>query len=461
MRNVVVIDIGKTNIKVVVVDIAHQQEIAVRKSANTVQNTKSYPHFDTEEHWSFILESLKGLSGAYEISGVSVTTHGASIVLLDDCGALATPILDYEYAHLDEYAPEYDSMRPDFAATGSPRLGMGLNVGAQLHWLLHKDPMLLARTKTVLTYPQYWVYRLSGVLCNEVTSLGCHTDLWCPQAGEFSPLVARLGLSGKMAPVRKAIDPPVALLPEIAEKTGLKTGLPVAVGIHDSNASLYPHLLSAETPFSVISTGTWVIVFSIGGEKVTLDAGRDTLINVDAFGHPVYSARFMGGREYDLMTQGYDTHYRAEDIQSVLEKKIMLFPAVDPRSGPFQGRKADWNVAETTLNSGARYVALCYYLALMTAECLDLTGAQGSVIVEGPFSQNRLYLEMLEAAVMRPVVAAEGSVTGTSIGAALLLQGGETTAQVKVKNPPVNPDARLQEYAQDWRLEVSKFMAKQ
>ena len=35
-------------------------------------------------------------------------------------------------------------------------------------------------------YPQYWAYRLTGVLANEVTSLGCHTDLWDYRAGDFS-----------------------------------------------------------------------------------------------------------------------------------------------------------------------------------------------------------------------------------------------------------------------------------
>ena len=34
-------------------------------------------------------------------------------------------------------------------------------------------------------YPQYWAYRLTGVLANEVTSLGCHTDLWNYRAGGF------------------------------------------------------------------------------------------------------------------------------------------------------------------------------------------------------------------------------------------------------------------------------------
>ncbi|NJN38893.1 MAG: hypothetical protein HC790_09445, partial [Acaryochloridaceae cyanobacterium CSU_3_4] len=50
-----------------------------------------------------------------------------------------------------------------------------------------------------------------------------------------------------------------------------------------------------------MSTGTWVIVLGVGGALEGLEAPRDTLANVDAFGRPVPSARFMGGREYDVI----------------------------------------------------------------------------------------------------------------------------------------------------------------
>ena len=43
-------------------------------------------------------------------------------------------------------------------------------------------------------------------------------------------------------------------------------------------------------------------------------------------------------------------------------------------------------------------VALGFYLALMTAESLAMIGAQGPVIVEGPFAQNPFFRRMLRAA---------------------------------------------------------------
>ena len=39
----------------------------------------------------------------------------------------------------------------------------GLNLGAQLHWMLQTDPDLRARTARIVTYAQYWGFRLTGV----------------------------------------------------------------------------------------------------------------------------------------------------------------------------------------------------------------------------------------------------------------------------------------------------------
>ena len=80
--------------------------------------------------------------------------------------------------------------------------------------------------------------------------------------------------------------------------------MPVFCGIHDSNASLLPHVLTRPAPFSVVSTGTWVVIMAIGARKVALDEARDTLINVNALGDPVPSARFMGGRAFAMLLSG-------------------------------------------------------------------------------------------------------------------------------------------------------------
>jgi sugar (pentulose or hexulose) kinase len=224
-----------------------------------------------------------------------------------------------------------------------------------------------------------------------------------------------------MAPVRSAFDALGPVLPDIAAEIGLSADIPVYCGIHDSNASLLAHLVERDPPFAVVSTGTWVVIFGVGGDLDHLDPARDTLANVDAYGRTVPSARFMGGREFEIVTAEIGSVSQDEieaAIAPVFSKGLMLLPNVAAGSGPFPGQKMRWFRAENA-SPAERHVALSLYLGLMSEVCLGLVGAKGPVLVEGPFALNAVYLSALHALTGREVIAVPGS-TGTSNGAALL-----------------------------------------
>ncbi|MEY1554985.1 FGGY-family carbohydrate kinase [Yoonia sp. R2331] len=448
-RHIAVIDIGKTNAKLALVDLSTLTEMAVVTRPNIVQPAPPYPHYDVDGHWAFLLDALAQFHREHRIDAISVTTHGACAALLDSTGALAAPILDYEHTYPAEVVDAYEAIKPDFAQTGSPRLAGGLNIGAQLHWLLASDPTLKDRTAQIVTYPQYWGHRLTGVTATDVTSIGCHTDLWNPYDGTFSDLPAKLGIRDKIAPVRRPSDILGPILPEIAKATGLAPETPVCVGIHDSNASLYPHVISQVGPVSVVSTGTWVIVMSMkDGGAVALDPSRDTLVNVNAREQAVASARFMGGREFEMVQQGQQVAPTEQEVTAVLERPCMLLPSVETGSGPFQGRQMHWHNGEPEVGTGQRSAALSFYLALMTGTCLNFVKGDGPTIVEGPFARNPEYLAMLQAVTERPVLT-NAAVTGTSIGAAMLLGDDEFPPKLDQEEPTLPLDA-LRAYAGLW-----------
>ncbi|MDX8455672.1 FGGY-family carbohydrate kinase [Mesorhizobium sp. VK9D] len=449
---VAVIDIGKTNAKVALVDLTTLSEIALRRTANAPVRQAPYPHHDIEALWTFVLNSLADLNRKRPIDAISITTHGATGALVDRIGELVLPVLDYEFDGPDQLAADYDAVRPPFAETGTPRLPIGLNLGAQFFWQQKRFPAEFAKAAAMLMYPQYFALRLTGIAANEATSLGCHTDLWNPWTSDYSSLVDRMGWRRLMAPVRRAKDRLGPILPELARRTGLDPQTPVFCGLHDSNASLLPHLLSDAPPFSVVSTGTWVVSMAVGGRKVELDPARDTLVNVNALGDPVPSARFMGGREFSLLTDGPPQEWIDDDVAAVLARQVLLLPSTQQGSGPFPNRAAQWVNAED-LGPGQRFATISFYLALMTATCLELIGGDGPTTVEGPFAQNPLFIRMLAASTERPVVASETS-TGTSIGAALLASDG-TQAMSKGERTEPPADPAWQGYTRAWRKIVT------
>lgn len=451
MSHVAVIDIGKTNAKLALVHRDTLDEVAVATRPNTVIDRPPWPHFDVEGHWAFLLERLAAFHASHGIDAISLTTHGASAALIGDGADLAAPILDYEHDGPDTQADSYEAIRPSFEETGSPRLPKGLNLGAQLHWQFSIDSTLRARTRAIVTYPQYWGYRLTGELACDMSSLGCHTDLWNPFEARFSSLVDWLGIADKIAPARRSADILGTLRHEIAARTGLASDTPVHCGIHDSNASLLPHLIRQGPPFSVVSTGTWVIAMTVGGAHPSLDSTRDALMNVNAFGDAVPSARFMGGREYEEALGRAPAPFHMADMVEVARDGPRLLPALVSDSGPFQGRTTRWVDQEPLHGTPARTVAVGFYLALMSAECLTLTSHQGPIIVEGPFAANASFCTMLAAATGCPVEAAKG-ITGTSQGAALLALGSGVPPETR---PPQRYTPGMltgaSAYASKWR----------
>lgn len=457
MKHIGVIDIGKTNAKFAVVDAESLEEIAVRTQPNTVLPDPPYPHFDVAGIWGFLTSAIADLNASHRLDALSITTHGATAALVDAAGELTLPVLDYEHRGTDAARAGFDAICPSFATTLSPRLPGGLNLGAQLHYQRVNWPGAVAETHAILMYPQYWAFRLTGIQASELTSLGCHTGLWDFGRNDFSAAVDAMALRGKFPPIRSAFERLGPVRTDLAKELGLDE-VPVFCGIHDSNASLLPHVLASEPPFSVVSTGTWVVVCSPGGAIGGLDDKRDSLANIDALGRTIPSARFMGGREFSQLTRGETRTPSAEIVARVLGERMMLLPSVQNGSGPFPNRRAQWAGLDDAPDPDLRHAIVSFYLALMTTECLSLTGASGHVVVEGPFARNLLYLKMLEAATDRPVFANAGSATGTSTGAALLALGADAKPDLAyaATDPSSSDTEAMAAYASHWRSAVAK-----
>ena len=455
---VTVIDLGKTNSKVALVDTDTAKEIKVITQRAAVNTNTYYPSLDHKAIGLFILEALKNLSSEYNIDAITVTTHGATVALIDAEGELALPVLDYEHQAVDELRDEYSQHRPSFSNTGSPALPGGLNIGAQLYWLQANFPEQFESVSTILTWPQYWVFKLTGQRHNDVSSLGCHSDLYEPQQQDYSTLVNAKGWKHLMPPTRHSGDLSGTLLPCIANVTKLSTTTPVHTGIHDSNASLVPHLLNQQAPFTVVSTGTWFIAMAIGGKPVTLDEKRDTLLNVNAYGQCVPSSRFMGGRERELLevtNQGCE-----EAMQRLLSERLspaMLMPSVVEGTGPYPHLSEHW-VGNSLSNEEPAYrdCVVALYLALMTYECMKLIGSIGPTYIEGPLAHDVHFAQMLSAVSGQPVLIS-GSLTGTSVGAAMLIKSPvEAPKYQAITLDQIRRD-QLQHYADLWQTELINY----
>jgi sugar (pentulose or hexulose) kinase len=412
-----VLDIGKTNVKVATF-ASDGALLWERTMTNRVAPGPPYPHADVERIWDFLLKALAEANQANEIAAVVATTHGCAAALVDDSG-LVLPVMDYEYGGVDQIEPFYAPLRPPFSQSFSPALPAGLNLARQLCWQKQHFAEAFARARYCLTYPQYWAWRLSGIAAGEVTSLGAHSDLWAPLEGHVSSLVAALDLGGLMPPLQPAYRRLAPIKSGIAAATGLGPDVGVLCGVHDSNASLLPHLASRNPPFTIVSTGTWVILMAAGLSVEGLDPADDTLANVDVEGRPVATARFMGGREYAAIA-GAPVTLDAASLARVIASGAMALPCFAGQGGPFCSRKGEIRGPAAPADLPA---LATLYLALMSDLMLTRLGvAAGDLIVEGSLAANPAFGELLAALRPSQQVFAGSDAAGTARGAALLAQ---------------------------------------
>jgi L-fuculokinase len=390
-----VFDIGKTNAKFALLEPSTGVVLEQHSTPNTVLRQAPYPHVDTEALWHWMLLQLR--QARVKPTALMVVAHGATAALVK-AGKLSLPILDYETP-----LQTHDYPRPPFLETASPELPNGLNLGRQLHWLEQHFPDEFAGS-TILLYPQYWAWRFCGVFASEVSSLGCHTDLWATNQ-TFSSLGQRYRT--QFPPLRKAWEVLGGFLPDLAADLGFDCQ--VHCGVHDSNASLVPYLNSPNV--SVVSTGTWSISMVCGGSTDGILETRDTLCNSNVLGQPVPTARFMGGRDFAQIVQNNPICDWAT-VQAVIESAEIVQPNLNLHSN-----QPEWRTALASL-----------YCALRIDQQLSWLGSSAEIFLEGSFAQNPLIAGLLAA--LRPEQPVFLGSSGTLEGAFLL---------VRWQNSPTRP----------------------
>jgi sugar (pentulose or hexulose) kinase len=375
---IAVLDIGKTRSKLSL--WAPQGRRLAERDYFNAAPTGDPAQLDLAGIEAWLKGALAELAREAEITAIVPVGHGAAAVLMD--GERPVAALDYEAEPPAEVAAAYEAQRDPFAATLSPRLPGGLNLGAQLDWLEQLYPAMWPRGGQALLWPQYWAWVLSGEPASEVSSLGCHSDLWRPLERRFSDLAQRRGWADRLGPLRHAAEVLGPVRSGLAAELGLPRSCVVHCGVHDSNAALLAARGLAELagrPFSVVSTGTWVISMAAGGAgPAAYDPAEDMLANVDVDGDPVPTARFMGGRDYEAWMGD------------------ALGAPGDPALLAEAAGAVDW----TRLPPPQRAARAALELARRTDRALGLIAAEGPILVEGRFAADDAFVAAL--ATLRP-----------------------------------------------------------
>lgn len=443
MKVIAIIDVGKTNKKLFLFDQHYQIMWERTEQFAETTDDDGDPCEDLDRLSQWMLSAVREVLTLpeFDVQALNVTSYGASFVYVDAEG--------HPVGHLYNYLKAFpDSIRQHFyrqygpadalsVQTASPALD-SLNSGLMLYRVKYDKPTLFGRIRYALHLPQYLTSLLTRQMLSDITSIGCHTMLWDFTKNHYHDWVVAEGfdtLLGDLFPANKVMN-----AAGVDDRT-LKTG----VGLHDSSAALIPYLASFQEPFVLISTGTWCISMNpFNKEPLTAEELQyDCLCYLTYKGEPVKASRLFAGYQHEQQTKRLSEHFGVtldhyKQIRynaHLIEKLQQTTPDDQPAEGlippvtmpslagsAFGGRDlTQFRNYETAYHQ--LMLDLMAGQLISTALVLPSPDQPGvtRIFVDGGFSQNPIYMNLLSAAFPGIDVWAASVAQATALGAALAI----------------------------------------
>ncbi len=414
---VLVFDIGKTNKKAFVFDAEYR---IVYEKSTVLPETRDEDGFPCEDidlltHWFISEFNVVIKKPEFDIKAVNFSAYGASFVLIGEDWFPIAPLYNY-LKPLDEkiqaqFYKKYGGEKQLAQLTASPVLG-NLNSGMQLYRLKKEKRRLFNKIFCALHLPQYFYFLLVQEFYSDITSIGCHTNLWDFENNDYHDWVLTEGIDEILSPI---IGSDFTNEINIGNKR-----LKVGVGLHDSSAALIPYLIKfSNQPFVLISTGTWCISLNpFNSSPLTKEElEQDCLCYMSYKGKPVKAARYFGGNEHELRVKTLIEKYGVSiDAYQLIKFDVSILAKLN--SG-----KSEENFSES-------YHALMRDIVKKQVASTQLVlnnSPVEQIFVDGGFSKNDIYMRLLAQSFPNIKVFRAEVSEATALGAALALSDQDLT----------------------------------
>ena len=403
---IAIFDIGKTNKKLFLFN--ENYDIVYEKSTQFDEITDEDGDLceDVELLSKWVLDAFQEVSQNpdFEIKALNFSTYGASFVHLNSEGKVVAPLYNYLKPYSENLKKQfYDTYGGEqvFARkTASPVLG-NLNSGMVLYRLKYENPALFAQIHYSLHLPQYVSFLFTGKFYSDITSIGCHTNLWDFEENQYHEWVEKEGV--KLAP----LTPEGRVLSTILKLPFRGLG---GFGLHDSSAALIPYLATFKgQKFVLISTGTWCITLNPFNHTPLTDEEllQDCLIYLQYTGDPVKASRLFAGYEHEQIIKQL-----SEQFQKPLDyyKTLKFNPKYIEIFNDNEYESAYHQLILNLVNKQIVSTKLVLNDSTVT-----------KLFVDGGFGKNEIYMNLLAKAFPEMEVYAASVAQATALGAALAI----------------------------------------
>ena len=405
---IAIFDIGKTNKKLFLFN--ENYEIVLEKSTqfDEITDEDGDACEDVELLSLWVIDTFNEVlqNPSFEIKALNFSTYGASFVHLDSEGKVIAPLYNYLKPYSEalkkQFYDTYGGEQIFTRKTASPILG-NLNSGMVLYRLKYENPVLFAQIHFSLHLPQYISFLSTKQYFSDITSIGCHTNLWDFEENAYHEWVKKEGIIAKLAPIN------AQLLMQVTNPF-LNHSLPIGIGLHDSSAALIPYLATFKgQKFVLISTGTWCITLNPFNHTplTNEELQADCLIYKQYKGEPVKASRLFAGYEHEQIIK---------QLSEQFEKPLDYYKTVKFNPALIE------NFKDHSYESAYHQLIVKLVDKQIVSSKLVLNDdSVKKLFVDGGFGKNEIYMNLLAKAFPEMEVYAASVAQATALGAALAL----------------------------------------
>jgi sugar (pentulose or hexulose) kinase len=427
---VLIFDIGKTNKKILLFN--QQYEIVYEQSENfdEIVDEDGFPCENVALLTNWITDNYNKLNANsnFQIKAVNFSAYGASFVYLNKENKVFLPLYNYlkplDKDLQDTFYQNHGGEVLLAKQTASPVLG-NLNSGMQLYRLKIEKPKEFEQIKYALHLPQYLSFLLSGEKISDITSVGCHTNLWNFEKMKYHSWVAKENLLQKFAP-----------LISCTKIAGVHGSINIGTGLHDSSAALIPYLTAFSEPFILLSTGTWCISLNPFNHTplTNEELQQDCLCYLSYKGTPVKASRLFAGYEHEQQTKRLaEFFHKEEDYYKTVKSDMKIIEKSKIKNDELPVHNNSVMVSHSQfaqrelfefLNFEEAYHQLIGDIMQQQINCTNLVLNNAKVkriFVDGGFSKNSIYMHLLANAYPTMEVFAVSVAQASAIGAAMAI----------------------------------------
>lgn len=428
-----IFDIGKTNKKVLLFDKQYKLVYEESESLSETKDEDGFPCEDIHVLTEWVKNSFAKIRAdkRFAITALNVSAYGASFVHLDYKKQPLLPLYNYlkpcDPALQEQFYNKYGGEEQLAKETASPQLG-NLNSGMQLYWLKYKKPEVYSQIWYSLHLPQYITYVLCGSLYSDITSIGCHTNLWNFEKQDYHTWVYKEGIDEKLAPLISSS--------EIAGY--IDNHIPVGCGLHDSSAALIPYFIMYHQPFVLLSTGTWSISINPFNDSLLTneELKQDCLSYLCYQGSSVKASRLFAGYEHEYQTKRLAAHYGMSpqyfstvlydaSIYKQLHRNTSLHTSentTDVLTGQSFFGKRNLYAFKTPEEAYHQLIIDIMEQQVISTKLVMHDAPVKKLFVDGGFSKNDVYMNLLASAFRHIEVYSAQVAQASALGAAIAIK---------------------------------------